>query len=310
MTGSIRPRLIIAVIILSGATSVFGQTQPNLDNGYVPYGSYDGSNIDTVNLQNGNLMLHIPMPFSYPQRGGRLTSTNVLSVSSKAWSVQTTVGPDGSTRQHWSMGGFGPAVNIGKIGTGVGFANTMDLAVHRTLTREIDSFGSSTSTSGYYLTTWDGSTHQLMEQPNGPLDGNGDPILWDAGDVSGYRVELNRPCSANVSTGCGVVIDRNGNRYEFDDWASWCGKWTPNNTQNGNTGTQVCQQASIISRIIDANGNLIDTQDTMGRLRNGITVGQASDTSGCVAPDPGIPVASATTSTYQGFNGVMTATAM
>src|ERR1041385_2698263 len=130
--------IIFFVFVLCGTVCVFGQTQPNLDNGYHAYGSYDGSNIDTVNLQNGNLMLHIPLPFSYPQRGDRLTSTNVLSISSKAWSVKTEFGPNGKVSYHWTLGGFGQAVNIGKIGTGVGFANTMDLAVHRTLTKEMD----------------------------------------------------------------------------------------------------------------------------------------------------------------------------
>src|ERR1051326_7855986 len=122
---------LLLLCILISATSAVAQTQPNLENGYTAYGSYDGSNIDTVNLQNGNLMLHIPMPFSYPQRGGRLTSTNVLSMSSKAWSIRPTFGRDGSTHYNWSLGGFGPTVNIGRIGTGIGFANMMDLAVHR-----------------------------------------------------------------------------------------------------------------------------------------------------------------------------------
>src|SRR5581483_5408360 len=201
---------VIGVLaILASTVSVFGQTQPNLDNGYKPYGSYDGSNIDTINLQNGNLMLHIPLPFSYPQRGGRLTSTNVLSVSSKAWNVQTDVG----SSHFWSPGGFGPMVNIGQIGTGVGFANTMDLAVHRTLTIESDGFSTSTSAFGYYLTMWDASTHQLVEQPNGPVDENSNAYFFDADDASGYRVELNPACDAANLGGCGAVIDRAGNRY-------------------------------------------------------------------------------------------------
>ena len=293
---------LLLLCILMSATSAIAQTQPNLENGYTAYGSYDGSNIDTVNLQNGNLMLHIPMPFSYPQRGGRLTSTNVLSLSSKAWSIQTDIGSSGQVSYHWTLGGFSREVNIGKIGTGIGFANTMDLAVHRTVTNEIDSFGGTTSYSGYYLTTWDGSTHKLME--TGPADPNGNVTLFDAGDASGYRVNLNAVCTANGQLGCGVVIDRDGNRYEFDSWQQACGKWVTNNGLAGNTSTQICQGASIIARIIDANGNLIDTQDTMGRMRSGLTAAQPSDTSGCVAPDPSTPIASATIQTYQGYNGV------
>jgi len=45
------------------------QEQPDL-NGFKPYGAYDGSGIDSVNLQTGNLIIHIPVPVLYPQRGG------------------------------------------------------------------------------------------------------------------------------------------------------------------------------------------------------------------------------------------------
>src|SRR6185312_11216398 len=44
------------------------QSQPNTENGVKSFGSYSGSDLDAVNLQNGNLLVHIPL-FSYPQRG-------------------------------------------------------------------------------------------------------------------------------------------------------------------------------------------------------------------------------------------------
>src|SRR5437764_3871798 len=54
------------VLLLAAAFSfpavAFGQTQPNVNNGFHPYGSYEGGGIDSVNLQNGNLILHVPMP--------------------------------------------------------------------------------------------------------------------------------------------------------------------------------------------------------------------------------------------------------
>src|SRR6476660_7513318 len=89
----------LLAIILAAGISTFGQTQPNLENGYKAYGSYDGSNIDTINTMNGNLMLHLPMPFTYPQRGGRLNLLNQLTISSKNWSVQCDPGC------HWIIGG-------------------------------------------------------------------------------------------------------------------------------------------------------------------------------------------------------------
>jgi hypothetical protein len=62
--------LLCALLLLS--LPAFSQDPPNLENGYKSYGSYDGTNLDTVNLLNGNLTVHIPLPFYYPQRGGRL----------------------------------------------------------------------------------------------------------------------------------------------------------------------------------------------------------------------------------------------
>jgi len=46
----------------------YGQATPDVDQGFKPYGSYEGGNVDTVNLSNGNLTLHIPI-LSYPQLG-------------------------------------------------------------------------------------------------------------------------------------------------------------------------------------------------------------------------------------------------
>src|SRR5690242_13147174 len=126
-------QIILAIILFAG-TSVFAQTQPNLENGYKAYGSYDGSNIDTVNLMNGNLMLHLPMPFSYPQRGGKLNLLNLLTISSKNWSVRCDPGC------HWSAGG-GVGSMISQMGTGLGFDYNMDLSVHRDTVSETDSQG-------------------------------------------------------------------------------------------------------------------------------------------------------------------------
>jgi len=62
-------RLLAAVaVILSTGISLLGQDSPNMEQGIKPYGSYHGGDLDSVNLLNGNLTLHIPL-ISYPQRG-------------------------------------------------------------------------------------------------------------------------------------------------------------------------------------------------------------------------------------------------
>ena len=111
---SIKLQLVLAIILVTSATA-FGQTQPNLENGYKAYGSYDGSDIDTINTMNGNLILHLPMPFSYPQRGGKMNPLNLLTIGSKNWSVQC----GGQTNCYWvaRRDGALPA----EAGRGVGF---------------------------------------------------------------------------------------------------------------------------------------------------------------------------------------------
>ena len=59
------------------------QTNPNLDAGLHPFASYDSSQFDHVNLQNGQLSLRIPL-FSYPQRGD-FNVTVVLMLGSQRW---------------------------------------------------------------------------------------------------------------------------------------------------------------------------------------------------------------------------------
>src|SRR5260370_348165 len=79
-------------IILGGGASLFAQTSPNLESGFKSYGSYDGSHMDTVNLMNGALQVHIPVHFSYPQRG-KITHVFELESAAKGW----TVVPNGGT---------------------------------------------------------------------------------------------------------------------------------------------------------------------------------------------------------------------
>ena len=44
---------------------------PSLEMGFIPYGSFNGGNIDSISLLSRKLNIRIPL-VSYPQRGGRL----------------------------------------------------------------------------------------------------------------------------------------------------------------------------------------------------------------------------------------------
>ena len=62
-------RMLVSIFVLAVFCSIaFAQTNPNLEVGFKPYGAYDDTAFDSVNVANGNLTLHIPL-FEYPQRG-------------------------------------------------------------------------------------------------------------------------------------------------------------------------------------------------------------------------------------------------
>ncbi|MGH9554618.1 MAG: RHS repeat domain-containing protein [Terriglobales bacterium] len=65
--------LLLTVISLAGST-LLAQSNPTLEKGLKPYGSFSGSDIDSVSLVNGKLELQIPLA-GYSQRGGSLGLT-------------------------------------------------------------------------------------------------------------------------------------------------------------------------------------------------------------------------------------------
>jgi len=84
-----------------------GQTAPNLENGFKPYGSYHGSGFETVSEMNGNLTIHLPWSFVYPQRGGRLETKTYAVFNAKNWKVQVMSGSPGAVV--WTQNdGWGP----------------------------------------------------------------------------------------------------------------------------------------------------------------------------------------------------------
>ena len=114
---------VVLAIILGGSGFLFGQTAPNLENGFKPYGSYDGSHLDTVNLMNGNLMLHAPLLPDLPQRGALGVSETLYS-SSKDWQAVCVPDPHSPAGEKcsWQKGGAGTY-----------FQRSPGLRVHRTL---------------------------------------------------------------------------------------------------------------------------------------------------------------------------------
>jgi hypothetical protein len=57
-----------ALLILSGVCPSLAQDPDDLQQGIKAYGTYEGGDIDSVSMTNGNLAVNIPL-ISYPQRG-------------------------------------------------------------------------------------------------------------------------------------------------------------------------------------------------------------------------------------------------
>lgn len=94
-TSSVRPiisyssRALRALALIAAVTlaSSVARAQADFEKGYQAFQSYHGSDFDTVNLANGNLVLNIPL-LSYEQRGGVPPVT--ISIRSNSTTFQST----------------------------------------------------------------------------------------------------------------------------------------------------------------------------------------------------------------------------
>jgi len=325
---------MLVAVILAGSVSAFAQTQPNLENGFKPYGSYDGGTIDSVNLMNGGQVINIPAPFQYPQRGGRLSPNYSLYLSSKNWAVQCVPNagvPSGE------LCGWEPAMeaqcttplaNLGDtttqwcaFPTGVALTHSLNVTVKRTMTN-IYVYGGPVIylAYGYSLVTWDMAVHQLFGVPS-TLDGNNEATRFDTVDGSGYHVRLSNPDSTGVQTTV-VVTDRQGNQYQgsfptshdctipplspfpFGDPGAG---YRPEADQVED-GTFNCGELATVGVVTDGNGNVFSYAsiaagnvstgaDTLGRSPS---LPVAGDTTDCVSP---LAISGTTVSSFPGPNG-------
>ena len=265
------------------------QEQPDL-NGFKPYGAYDGSGIDSVNLQTGNLIIHIPVPVTYPQRGGKLNLQWLLTANSNNWSCVTF-----STTCRWQLPSG--VTSVQSIGGGVGLDHSLDMAVHRV--RHLSS--TDEDVGSYFIRTSDGNSHQLV-------DTAGNHISFDTIDTSGWHVELSGADSFGNAT-TGLAVDRAGNRYQLNTF------FGPGHN-NGCIDSTKCEIVTTFTEyakptsVTDANGNIFSLntsnsdyssyQDTMGRPHPGFA-SLSSDSTDCVLS--GQQFSSAITYPFTGFGG-------
>src|SRR5579863_8511594 len=247
----------------------WAQTNPNLETGFKPYGSYHGNEVDTVNVMNGNPMLHIPFPQDYVQRGGKLGKADFLSMHGKGWQVQLFSG-EGGASQKWmpNRSSMGPVDWLHPVHT-------------RLLSRITTAGVTNEFVQQDVLVAADGSNHQLMDVSNGKQ------TAFEAVDGSGWRVNLSSPDQYGVPQ-AGVMLDRDGVQYTIGQYGVAGGSCLPTlgggigggghaplQTMGGGvipTGSLAdCSEGSQITTATDANGNVFSLPanntwtDTMGR---------------------------------------------
>jgi RHS repeat-associated protein len=293
---------LFAIIFVLG-NLLHAQTTPNLENGWKPFGSYDGTHLDTVNLMNGNVIVHGPLTPDAPQRGS-IKVSNTLYASSKDWQVVCH-----------SAANSGQVCNWQKGGAGVVILPTPGLSVHRTVNNSyFGGEGNPTSVAfGYSIVTPDQGPHQLAAGAT----------QFGSTDLSGYQVALSVPDPTTGVPTQVTVTDRSGNQYlGYFHGSGNCGR-APTNFMIGvpgplqpmvddaPAGEQYCPQTAFASLVTDSNGNQVvlhslgnvnPTGDTLGRTPALTTANSAADFSGCVSSQP---ISSAMVYPYQDPNGVV-----
>jgi RHS repeat-associated protein len=318
-------RSILAIVLVGTSSLVMAQTSPNLENGFKPYGSYDGGNFETVNLLNGNLMLDLPAPVQYPQRGGRLNSHFSFYLTSKNWVVQCVSNPNSPTGDNC---GWIPAMEAACIAplawegtftfqlcavpTGTSFTRSFDLVLKRSMMNNYTVPGTiSYYASDYSMVTPDMAVHSLIPVA-GTGDGANETTQLDTRDGSNYHVKMMNP-DANGIMSTYVITDRSGNQYQGNfSMSDDCrmpptspfpfpvppSHFIPEADQTTNSIFS-CAQVSDVPGEIDTNGNALDT---MGKNLTAPSPRATTDYSDCASP---LPITGAMIAQFPGPNGSM-----
>src|SRR5579872_2854401 len=257
--------LFFPALILAVSISTFGQDPPNLQNGIPPQGSYAGTDADTVNLMNGNLTVHIPLPVSVPQRG-KSGIKYYLVVNAKTWFAAPGNAGVGSQNQ-WlpaTACSAQPPTASGPCGQGTLLVSTASFAMTR-IYQSVFTDGQGTSysvSSPDTLVTWDGASHPLFGAP-------------ETMDTSRYQVQITGSNFNGLPYNV-TVTDPDGTQYigNFVQDRSTCST-DPGNGLPGSTSTTTCSEHFAVGSVLDANGNVISTPLGIPDIANPNTNGPA-----------------------------------
>ncbi len=219
MVPPVLPAMVAIAAMMLASTVV--QAQADFEKGFQAYQSYHGSDFDSVNLANGNLVLNIPL-LSYEQRGG--LPPVVISIRSNSTTFQSEPpfenGPQDTKQHEVASGVIGapwgqPHVAIGPGGLYwkeeriVTSPNGGPGGGPEYLTRFVatDESGATHSLGGAIANKVQGLVPGIMYSVDGsglmlrPASGNNGPLLVDRKgniggliDPNGNVIQLQGPC--------------------------------------------------------------------------------------------------------------------
>ncbi len=219
------PKVLSAICVpLIFCVSVAAQQPAATEAGSKPFGSFSGSDIESVNLENGALVLRIPL-YSLPQRGKLKVSYSLTYQNLIYRTVATCFNMDGTPRFGPHCSKVEPYASPGSEPTfGVEPILDQSLAVVETTTNT-----GLQDTSNPYYTPYpyiyynafdviepNGSTHNLAY--NGSyfraMDGSG--FIYRDPDPQPY-LPVNIPLDTDTTPGIafppGTIVDASGNQY-------------------------------------------------------------------------------------------------
>ena len=187
--------LVVVALFIAANISAFSQNDdPAMEIGFKPYGSYHGGDLDSINLSNGFLNLHIPV-VNYPQRGDISYTVELLYNNTKGWSVFSNCSNQNTCNPVWQWKGSGVTLSTQSqdffvAGPGPYVKNSTIIV--------------------YTAVTSDFATHQMAITPAGSaesIDGSG---IWQNGSAFGTPgFSRSRRGMQNNST----LEDANGNIF-------------------------------------------------------------------------------------------------
>jgi len=87
--------MCILAMFVAACAALHGQAVNPSDVGFVPAGMYQHTDIDSVNMANGNAVIHIPL-FGYPQLGSSLKLDYSIIANTSLWQPNIVCYPDGA----------------------------------------------------------------------------------------------------------------------------------------------------------------------------------------------------------------------